>query len=100
MNQPYCHSIETSISRNNVLELSTRLAIASCLCCLASACLMAQVTQGKPMPSVVSVNIDTTGSMGQVSPQIFGTFIEPIDWSINNGVMAEILVNGSLEGGL
>jgi alpha-N-arabinofuranosidase len=52
------------------------------------------------MPPIVSVNVDTTGSMGQVSPRIFGTFIEPIDWSINNGVMAEILVNGSLEGGL
>ena len=31
---------------------------------------MAQVTHGKPTPAVVSVNVDTTGSMGQVSPRI------------------------------
>jgi len=76
------------------------IGIGFCLCFLASACVMAQVTRGKPMPPVVSVNVDTAGSIGEVSPQIFGTFIEPIDWSINNGVMAEILVNGSLESGL
>lgn len=52
------------------------------------------------MPPIAPVNVDTTRSIGQVSPRIFGTFIEPIDWSINNGVMAEILVNGSLESGL
>jgi alpha-N-arabinofuranosidase len=59
-----------------------------------------QITQGKPMPSVVTVHVNDAGDLGRVSPQIFGTFIEPIDYSINNGVIAEILVNGSLEAGL
>jgi len=52
------------------------------------------------MPPVVTVQVDAGGNLGQVAPRIFGTFIEPIDNSINNGVVAEILVNGSLEGGL
>jgi alpha-N-arabinofuranosidase len=64
------------------------------------ASLLAQVTDAKPMPPVVTVNVDATGNMGQVSPHIFGTFIEPIDWSVNNGVMAQILDNPSLEAGL
>ena len=83
----------------DMLQLYTRHAIASCLCCLAPMCLIAQISRGRPMPPVVWVNVDTTGSMGKVSPSVFGTFIEPIDLSINNGVMAEILVNGSLESG-
>lgn len=52
------------------------------------------------MPRVVTVHVDATGNLGQVSPRIFGTFLEPIDYSINNGVVAEILTNGSLEAGL
>lgn len=60
----------------------------------------AQVSEVKPMPAVVNVRVDTLGDLGQVSPRVFGTFIEPIDYSINNGVVAEILVNGSLEAGL
>ncbi|HEX4039385.1 MAG TPA: alpha-L-arabinofuranosidase C-terminal domain-containing protein [Acidobacteriaceae bacterium] len=52
------------------------------------------------MPPVVTVQVDAGGNLGQVPPRIFGTFIEPIDNSIDNGVVAEILVNGSLEGGL
>ena len=69
-----------------MLEILARLVIASYICCLIPACVMAQVIPGKPMPPVVSIKVDTTGDMGQVSPQIFGTFIEPIDWSINNGI--------------
>ncbi|MGA8110405.1 MAG: alpha-L-arabinofuranosidase C-terminal domain-containing protein [Acidobacteriaceae bacterium] len=60
----------------------------------------AQIIEGKPMPSAVTVHVDAGGNLGQVPPRIFGTFIEPIDNSIDNGVAAEILVNGSLEGGL
>ena len=60
----------------------------------------AQVAQSKPMPAVVNVQIDPNGNLGSVSPYIFGSFLEPIDYSINNGVIAEILVNGSLESGL
>ncbi len=89
----------------DILRLGIRVgalgkAIVSFFCCAAPLCLLAQVTPGKPMPSVVTVSVDPSKNLGQVSPQLFGTFIEPIDWSINNGVMAEILVNGSLEGGL
>lgn len=72
---------------------------ASCVV-LFSAIGLAQITPGKPMPPVVTARVDASGNLGRISPQIFGTFIEPIDNSINNGVMAEILVNGSLEGAL
>ena len=67
---------------------------------LSPAAAFAQITQSKPMPRTVEVRVDTTGSLGTVPPHIFGSFLEPIDYSINNGVIAEILVNGSLEGGL
>jgi alpha-L-arabinofuranosidase len=60
----------------------------------------AQVTEVKPMPPVVTAHVDAAGDLGKVAPRVFGTFLEPIDYSINNGVMAEILVNGSLEAGL
>jgi len=60
----------------------------------------AQVFAVKPMPPVVTVRVDAASNLGTVSPRIFGTFIEPIDYSIDNGVIAEILVNGSLEAGL
>lgn len=66
---------------------------------LCSAASIAQITQSKPMPKVVEVHVDP-GNLGTVPPRLFGTFIEPIDNSINNGVIAEILVNGSLEAGL
>lgn len=62
--------------------------------------LLAQVTPGKPMPANVHVAVDATGNNGTVPAHIFGTFIEPIDWSVNNGVMAQILDNPSLEAGL
>jgi alpha-L-arabinofuranosidase len=67
---------------------------------LCSAASIAQITQSKPMPKVVEIRVDPAGNLGTVPPRLFGTFIEPIDYSINNGVIAEILVNGSLEAGL
>lgn len=67
---------------------------------LSSAAAFAQLTPSKPMPRTVQVHVDSSGDMGIVPPHIFGSFLEPIDYSINNGVIAEILVNGSLEGGL
>ena len=72
---------------------------ASCIALFSAIC-TAQIRPGRPAPPIVTVRVDASGNLGQISPQIFGTFIEPIDNSINNGVMAEILVNGSLEGGL
>ena len=60
----------------------------------------AQITEIRPMPRVLDVEVDPGGNQGTVWPRLFGTFIEPIDYSIDNGVVAEILVNGSLEAGL
>jgi len=60
----------------------------------------AQVIQSKPMPAIVTVQVDPDGNLGSVPSHIFGSFLEPIDYSINNGVIAEVLVNGSLESGL
>ena len=60
----------------------------------------AQITQSASMPKVVEIKVDLKGDLGAVPSRIFGTFIEPIDYSIDNGVIAEILVNGSLEAGL
>ncbi len=73
------------------------LILAATLLGLAAA---AQVTSGKPMPQVVSVHVDSHGDLGAVPDRVFGAFIEPIDNSVNNGVIAEVLVNGSLESGL
>ncbi len=78
--------------------------LVSFVCCLLLSSFVrpihAQITEVKPMPPVVTVHVDAKGDLGQVAPRIFGTFLEPIDYSINNGVIAEILVNGSLEAGL
>ena len=68
--------------------------------CLASCAAFGQVTPERPMPSTVAVRVDVNGNLGRVPPKVFGTFLEPIDWSINNGVMAQILGNPSLEAGL
>ena len=60
---------------------------------------LAQITQTGPMPASVTVHISPQ-SIGNVPPTIFGSFLEPIGNSINNGLSAEILVNRSLEAGL
>jgi alpha-N-arabinofuranosidase len=75
-------------------------AILASLALLSSCALRAQVTESKPMPPAVTVHVAASGDLGKVPDRIFGTFIEPIDNSIDNGVIAEILVNGSLEAGL
>ena len=59
----------------------------------------AQVTPSRPMPATVTVHVGARGNE-RVPETIFGSFLEPIGNSINNGVVAEILVNGSLEAGL
>jgi alpha-N-arabinofuranosidase len=51
------------------------------------------------MPPVVTVHVAASGTE-RVPDTIFGSFLEPIGNSINNGIAAEILVNRSLEGGL
>ena len=77
-----------------------RAACCSLIVPLVSAASLAQITQSKPMPKVTEIHVDPDGNLGTVPARIFGTFIEPIDNSIDNGVIAEILVNGSLEAGL
>lgn len=51
------------------------------------------------MPAVVTVRVGAEGT-AHVPDTLFGSFLEPIGNSINNGIVAEILVNGSLESGL
>lgn len=73
--------------------------------CLAASSLLsnvtvAQITETRPMPQIIDVQVTPEGNAGTVWPRLFGTFVEPIDYSINNGIVAEILVNGSFEAGL
>lgn len=51
------------------------------------------------MPATVTVHVGAQGSE-RVPDTLFGSFLEPIGNSINHGVVAEILTNGSLESGL
>src|SRR5436305_4346500 len=59
----------------------------------------AQITIAKPMPQTVTVHVADYG-VEKIPDTIFGSFLEPIGNSINNGIAAEILVNRSFEGGL
>lgn len=59
----------------------------------------AQITVSNPMPAQVTVHVGDRGT-DRVAATIFGSFLEPIGNSINNGIVAEILTNGSLESGL
>jgi len=59
----------------------------------------AQITQSRPMPQTVTVQVSAQGT-GKIPASIFGSFLEPIGHSINGGVVAEVLTNGSLEAGL
>lgn len=62
--------------------------------------LHAQIIQDKPMPKTVTIKVDTEGQGQSIPPGLFGSFIEPIDTSLNHGLIAEILTNRSLESGL
>lgn len=79
-------------------SLSTTYVAASLFCAL-SISGMAQISRGHTMPSEVIVRVDSRGAQ-KIPDTIFGSFLEPIGNSINNGIAAEILVNRSLEGGL
>jgi alpha-N-arabinofuranosidase len=59
----------------------------------------AQISLLAPMPATVTVHVAATGSQ-RVPDTIFGSFLEPLGNSINSGIVAEILVNPSLESGL
>ena len=60
---------------------------------------VAQITSTHPNPATVTVHVGSAGSE-RVPATLFGSFLEPIGNSINNGISAEILVNRSLEAGL
>lgn len=62
--------------------------------------LQAQIVPDKPMPKVVTITVHTQSKGKMIPPGLFGSFIEPIDTSLNHGLIAEILTNRSLEGGL
>lgn len=59
----------------------------------------AQISSTHPNPATVTVHVAPSGPE-RVPDTLFGSFLEPIGNSINNGISAEILVNRSLEAGL
>ncbi|MDE1178056.1 MAG: alpha-L-arabinofuranosidase C-terminal domain-containing protein [Edaphobacter sp.] len=69
------------------------------LACAITGTSMAQITSSHPMPHEVEVHVSANGTR-TVPETLFGSFLEPIGNSINNGISAEILVNRSLEDGL
>ncbi len=66
---------------------------------LATAAAFGQITETQAMPNHVTVHVAPAGQR-TIPASIFGSFLEPIGNSINNGIVAEILVNRSLEAGL
>jgi alpha-N-arabinofuranosidase len=73
--------------------------VAACVVFAAAAGVEAQISVARPMPATVTVRVGADGTE-RVPDTIFGSFLEPIGNSINGGVVAEILTNGSLEAGL
>jgi len=60
-----------------------------------------QLTVNKPAPSTIHIEVDAGKPASFTIPRtVFGSFLEPIGNSINQGLSAEILVNPSLETGL
>lgn len=80
-------------------RLLKRTIIASALLPPLTLIAYAQITVSRPMPAQVTVHVGGSGPE-QVPATIFGSFLEPIGNSINGGIAAEILTNGSLESGL
>jgi alpha-N-arabinofuranosidase len=61
----------------------------------------AQITVDQPIPPLTTVHVDAARDDGaNISPTIFGSFLEPIGNSTYNGLWAQILQNPSLESGL
>lgn len=62
---------------------------------------LAQVTVSKAPPAMVRIEVNADRPADFKIPRtVFGSFLEPIGHSINQGLSAEILVNPSLETGL
>lgn len=83
--------------RNYLCRCKSEFAAIVCVAILPAA--SAQVTVTRPSPRTVTVHVSATGHQ-HIADTIFGSFLEPIGNSINNGIAAEILVNRSLEAGL
>lgn len=82
--------------RHSVAAAST-----ACFLLIGATTLCAQIRQDAPNPATVSITVGGMGaSTGKVPATLFGSFLEPIDNSINQGLSAELLENGSLESGL
>ena len=60
---------------------------------------LGQIASVFPMPATVTVHVGQ-GTHRRIPDKLFGSFLEPIGKSINQGLSAEILVNPSLEAGL
>jgi alpha-L-arabinofuranosidase len=61
----------------------------------------AQIVVTTPIPATAKIVVHTDQTAAYTIPRtIFGTFLEPIGNSINQGLWAQILVNPSLESGL
>ena len=89
------------IKEGSVRSVIWNIVLAPCLCLsyllLLVPYLSAQVVQGKPSPAVVSVVVHAGQGTKNVPETLFGSFLEPIDDSVNNGLVAEILTNRSLD---
>jgi alpha-N-arabinofuranosidase len=84
---------------NPVLNFAMLPVLVGALCSAAPA--MAQITVNKPAPSTIQIEVNATKPASFKIPRtVFGSFLEPIGDSINQGLSAEILVNPSLETGL
>ena len=76
-------------------------AFSTALLLLGQASARAQMRETTANPAVITVRVGAPAADGARVPEtLFGTFLEPIGNSINQGLSAEILVNGSLEEGL
>jgi alpha-L-arabinofuranosidase len=83
----------------SLTEMLERALLSTACLLLLSQSARAQITESRPMPAQVTVRVGDNGTE-RVPATIFGSFLEPIGYSINGGVVAEILTNGSLESGL
>lgn len=71
------------------------------LACTLTAASGAQIVVTTPIPTTAKIIVHTNQVADFTIPRtIFGTFLEPIGNSINQGLWAQILVNPSLESGL
>lgn len=85
--------------------MSMRSALRNVLSCLLACTLAvaagAQIVVTAPIPATAKIVVNTDQAAAYTIPRtIFGTFLEPIGNSINQGLWAQILVNPSLESDL